>query len=156
MGDKLLNTNDRLSWIKDTTATAAAAPKPETPKTIGRTVREPVTPQRHVIGEAAQHRFEQDVDQPPKQAPAGGPEQAFFAAVKKPPTVHYWLSVIALICVAFTVPDRFATITFLGFIFVILMEISYRLAQQYLLNKETAENINTLLKALNKTERDRT
>jgi hypothetical protein len=118
-----------------------------------RAFREDQTPTMRYMSEPL-FREREDPPQPARQAaPQAGPERSAGPGFKKPGRVHYWLSIVALICVAIAVPDRYSTLIFLGFIFIILMEISYRIGQQIYLNRVSAENMNTLLKSLTKTSR---
>jgi hypothetical protein len=219
MGNRPLIPDDRLSWIKDTTADDPAAAKakddPAPKQQQGRPAREPQVntatdharqqearytsepaarsepaysgrPEPDYHGnnppyearqetrntrQASERAFREDQaptmrymseplfrerEEPPqavRQAPQAGTERSAGPGFKKPGRVHYWLSIVALICVAVAVPDRYSTLIFLGFIFIILMEISYRIGQQIYLNRVSAENMNTLLKSLTKTSR---
>lgn len=70
-------------------------------------------------------------------------------ALREPSKLHYWLSIVAMIIVAVSpVPDRYAIMIFLGFIFVLLMDISYRFRQQHYVNTVNAENTSQILRLL--------
>ncbi len=111
---------------------------------------------RHGSAQAGLHGFDQDARQMSgyQPQPQGGPNVA--PAPKKPGMIHYWLALVALACVAITVPERYTVPIFLGFIFVMLAEISYRLGQQYYLNRLNAENMNRILRSLDRDDRGNT
>jgi hypothetical protein len=66
---------------------------------------------------------------------------------KEPPSEHpmpsklpYALSIAALISLALLMPERYRIFVFLGFIFVALLEVSYRVRKQHRLIKSISEN----------------
>jgi hypothetical protein len=73
---------------------------------------------------------------------------------KRPGKLYYALAIVTLMCVAVLVPQQYSVLIFLGFIFVILMEVSYRLTQQYYLNKSTSESMNRVLSQLDQQDKD--
>jgi hypothetical protein len=54
----------------------------------------------------------------------------------------YLASIAALVCAAIFLPERYSMLVFLGFIFIALIEVSYRVGEQYHLLKSIAENRN--------------
>ena len=103
--------------------------------------------------QAGFHGFDQDMRQMSGYAPQPQGAPNIAPAPKKPGMIHYLLALVALICVTVAVPERYTVPIFLGFIFVILAEISYRLGQQYYLNRLNAENMNRILRSLDRDDR---
>jgi hypothetical protein len=83
----------------------------------------------------------------------GAENEPLSARPKRPGMVHYWLALVALICVAVTVPERYGALIFLGFIFVILIEISYRVGQHYYQARTNAEALRRILQSLRQGEK---
>jgi hypothetical protein len=57
-----------------------------------------------------------------------------------PSKLRYLISVAALISAVMFLPERYSLFVFLGFIFIALIEVSYRLGKQYNLLKSISEN----------------
>ncbi len=142
------------------------APKPNTP--TKRPQSAPVQTKHMDTQPAEQQKVEQDkplphpsqdthADIPPSyhaySTPAGPTEESpmiVLAENKKQGKLLYYVSIVALLCVAIFFPERYSIFVFLGFIFIALIEISYRVGAQYHLLKTMSENLATLLKLLNK------
>jgi hypothetical protein len=73
----------------------------------------------------------------PKEAPAED---------KTLSKLPYLLSIVALISVALLLPERYRIFVFLGFIFIALLEVSYRVRKQNRLLKSISENENIFMK----------
>ena len=115
----------------------------------------PPPPPRHEVRETARYASQSAHRDEIRETARQAAHQAAAPAmpIKKPSKYHYWIAVIALICVAVSVPERYSVLIFLGFIFVVLLEISYRLGQQHLLNRAAQENLNRILRALSQEDR---
>jgi hypothetical protein len=64
--------------------------------------------------------------------------------------VLYLLSIAALICAAIFLPERYSMLVFLGFIFISIIVVSFRVAEQQRLIKSIKENRNSWLTLLHK------
>jgi hypothetical protein len=74
-------------------------------------------------------------------------------ALTEEPTLNklpYVLSIVALISVALLLPERYRIFVFLGFIFIALLEVSYRVRKQYCLLRSISESRNVWQSLLSK------
>ncbi|MBA4417451.1 MAG: hypothetical protein C0392_06035 [Syntrophus sp. (in: bacteria)] len=121
--------------------------KPLVQHTVRQELQKDINPEIHKVIDESRYNptYATEIDETAETKQAGNKKQSML---------RYWLSLAALICVAFTVPEPYKTRIFLGFILLILVEISYRVGEYYHQQKTISDNLAEIRKLLSEDKDD--